>query len=91
VATSNHPAGEVKPYHLSEMTFEEFRALLERSFPAAAIQTFGQGVWEGSYRLERECRIVPVRSGADHAVYLALVELAGPTRAETLPRGKDLD
>jgi len=91
VANSNHPPSEVNPYHLSEMTFEEFRALLERSFPAAAIQTFGQGVWEGSYRLERECRIVPVRSGTDHAVYLALVELAGPTRAETLPRGKDLD
>lgn len=87
VANRNHPLGEVNPYHLSEMTFEEFRGLLERSFPAASIQTFGQGVWEGSYRLERECRIVPVRSDTDHHVYLALIELSGPRHAELLSRG----
>lgn len=87
VANRNRPPGEVNPYHLSEMTFEEFRGLLERSFPAASIQTFGQGVWEGSYRLERECRIVPVRSGTDHHVYLALVELSGPKHAKPLSRG----
>lgn len=87
VANRNHPPGEVNPYHRSEMTFEEFRGLLERSFPAASIQTFGQGVWEGSYRLERECRIVPVRSDTDHHVYLASVEVAGPGQAEPLSRG----
>ncbi len=89
VANRNHPPGEVNPYHLSEMTFEEFRALLDRSFPTASIQTFGQGVWEGSYRLERECRIVPVRGGTDHPVYLASVELAGPGQAKPVPRGAD--
>lgn len=89
VANRNHPPGEINPYHLSEMSFEEFRGLLERSFPAAAIQTFGQSVWEGSYRLERECRIVPVRSGTDHSVYLASVELDGLQRAGPISRGTD--
>jgi len=77
VASRDDSAREVNPYHLSEMAFGEFCGLLERWFDASSVQYFGQGVWEGSYRLERECRIVPVSGPTDHHVYLAVAEAGG--------------
>jgi 2-polyprenyl-3-methyl-5-hydroxy-6-metoxy-1,4-benzoquinol methylase len=78
VANSDFSTSEVNPYHLSEMTFDRFRALLETSFKASSIRYFGQDVWEGSYRLDRECRILPIRGSADQQVYLAVAEVRGP-------------
>ncbi|MEW6441548.1 MAG: class I SAM-dependent methyltransferase [bacterium] len=77
VANSGYSAKEVNPYHRSEMTFGAFRDLLAAEFPQSSAVYFGQDVWQGSYRLERECRIVPVQGPTDHHVFLAALETGG--------------
>lgn len=80
VANRAHPSGEENPFHLSEMTYEAFEALLRTWFASSSIQTFGQDVWGGTWQLERECRIVPIGSATSHPVYLAVTE---PERSQS--------
>jgi SAM-dependent methyltransferase len=79
VSVANRACGEKEenPFHLSEMDYGEFRELLEAWFPSAGIETFGQEVWGGTWDLERECRIEPIRSATRHHVYLGVAELSG--------------
>lgn len=77
VANVGFSSREVNPYHLSEMSFDDFRDLLEAWFEPPSIQYFGQDVWEGSYRLDRECRIAPIQGATDQHVYLAVAETPG--------------
>jgi len=74
VANRAHQDMEENPFHLSEMLFGEFKELLDARFPCSRIQFFGQDVWGGTWRLERECRIEPIRSETSHHVYLAVAE-----------------
>ncbi len=74
VANRAHQDKEENPFHLSEMLFEEFKELLEAWFPTSRIEFFGQDVWGGTWRLERECRIERIRSATLHHVYLGVVE-----------------
>ena len=74
VANRAHPTTEENPFHLSEMTYEAFEAVLRTSFASSRIRTFGQDVWGGTWQLERECRIEPIRSATSHPVYLAVAE-----------------
>lgn len=74
VANRAHQEREENPFHRSEMLYDEFKELLEAWFPAARIETFGQDVWGGTWQLERECTIEPIRSGTSDHVYLGVVE-----------------
>ncbi len=74
VANRAHQDKEENPFHLSEMLFEEFKELLEAWFPSSRIEFFGQDVWGGTWRLERECRIERIQSATAHHVYLGVVE-----------------
>jgi 2-polyprenyl-3-methyl-5-hydroxy-6-metoxy-1,4-benzoquinol methylase len=74
VANRAHAEKKENPFHLSEMLFEEFDALLQTWFPSFRIRTFGQDVWGGTWQLDRECRIEPIRSATSHHVYLAVAE-----------------
>ncbi len=78
VANRAHREREENPFHLSEMTFEEFKELLAAWFPDSRIELFGQDVWGGTWRLERECRIERIRSATSHHVYLGV---AAPERS----------
>jgi len=69
------PAGQENPHHRSEMRFPEFRDLLARSLDSSAVEFFGQESWNGSYRLESECRVRPLDPGEDLPVYLAVATL----------------
>jgi len=75
VANRAHQDKEENPFHLSEMLFEEFKELLEAWFPSSRIEFFGQDVWGGTWRLERECRIERIRSATSHHVYLGVAKL----------------
>jgi SAM-dependent methyltransferase len=77
VANRAYREKEENPFHLSEMDYGEFRELLEAWFPSARIETFGQDVWGGTWDLERECRIEPIRSATPHHVYVGVAELSG--------------
>jgi len=74
VANRAHQDKEENPFHLSEMLFEEFKELLEAWFASSRIEFFGQDVWGGTWRLERECRIERIRSETSHHVYLGVAE-----------------
>ena len=74
VANRAHEGREDNPFHLSEMLFAEFKERLEAGFPSSRIEFFGQDVWGGSWRLEKECKIEPVRSETSDHVYLAVVQ-----------------
>jgi 2-polyprenyl-3-methyl-5-hydroxy-6-metoxy-1,4-benzoquinol methylase len=74
VANRAYRDKEENPFHLSEMLFEEFKGLLETWFPSSRIEFFGQDVWGGTWRLERECRIERIRSETSHHVYLGVAE-----------------
>ena len=52
----------------------EFKELLETWFDSSRIEYFGQEVWGGTWRLERECRIERIQSATAHHVYLGVVE-----------------
>jgi 2-polyprenyl-3-methyl-5-hydroxy-6-metoxy-1,4-benzoquinol methylase len=78
VANRAHQDKEENPFHLSEMLFEEFKELLEARFPSSRIAFFGQDVWGGTWRLERECGIEPIHSETPHHVYLGVVEPERP-------------
>ncbi len=72
VANRHHP-GEENPHHLNEMSFPEFRDLLSGGLDAGRTEFFGQDIWNGSYRLETECSVRPLRAGYDCPVFLAVV------------------
>jgi 2-polyprenyl-3-methyl-5-hydroxy-6-metoxy-1,4-benzoquinol methylase len=74
VANRMYRDREENPFHLSEMTFEEFEQLLRSRFGPSKIDFFGQSVWAGTWQLARECRIEPIRSATSHHVYLGVVE-----------------
>ncbi len=74
VANRAHRDTEENPFHLSEMLFDEFKELLETWFASSKIEFFGQDVWGGTWRLERECRIARIPSATSHHVYLGLAE-----------------
>ncbi len=74
VANRNHGNKEENPFHLSELAFDEFKALLRAWFTSSRIETFGQDVWAGSWQLEKECRIEPIRTSTSHPVYVGVVE-----------------
>jgi 2-polyprenyl-3-methyl-5-hydroxy-6-metoxy-1,4-benzoquinol methylase len=74
VANRAHRDRQENPFHLSEMLFEEFKELLHTWFPSSTIEFFGQDVWGGTWHLERECRIEPIRSETSHHVYLGVAE-----------------
>ncbi len=74
VANRAHQDGEENPFHLSEMLFDEFQALLQTWFASSRIEFFGQDVWGGTWHLERECGIERIRTATSHHVYLAVVE-----------------
>ena len=78
VANRAHRNREENPFHLSEMTFGAFKELFEEWFASFAVEFFGQDVWGGTWRLERECRIERIRSETSHHVYLGV---AGPKRS----------
>lgn len=80
VANSIYESQEKNPYHLSEMTFDEFKGLLGRWFDPSGIRYFGQDIWEGSYRLDRECRIEPIHDATEHHIFLAIAQ--GPMRCD---------
>lgn len=72
VANRVHRDREDNPFHLSEMSFEEFKALIETRFGVSGIEFFGQDVWGGTWRLDRECRIEPIHGPTSDHVYLAV-------------------
>jgi hypothetical protein len=74
VANRAHQDKEENPFHLSELLFEEFKELLKAWFPSSRIEFFGQNVWGGTWRLERECRIEQVQSATSHHVYLGVAK-----------------
>jgi 2-polyprenyl-3-methyl-5-hydroxy-6-metoxy-1,4-benzoquinol methylase len=74
VANRVHHDKEENPLHRSEMLFDEFREWLETRFRSSRIGFFGQDVWAGTWHLDRECRIEPIRSATSHHVYIAVVE-----------------
>ncbi len=76
VANRHHP-GKENPHHLSEMSFPEFRDLLSGSLDSTGTEFFGQEDWNGSYRLEEECPVHPMRAGEDCPVFLAVVKGCG--------------
>jgi 2-polyprenyl-3-methyl-5-hydroxy-6-metoxy-1,4-benzoquinol methylase len=75
VANRAYEEKEENPFHLSEMTFEEFESLLRTRFEGSKIEFFGQDVWAGTWQLDRECRIEPVRSATAHHVYIGVARL----------------
>ena len=77
VANRNHQAKEENPFHLSEMTFDEFEQLLRTRFEPWKIEFFGQEAWGGTWHLHRECRIEPIRSATAHHVYLGVAQPRG--------------
>jgi 2-polyprenyl-3-methyl-5-hydroxy-6-metoxy-1,4-benzoquinol methylase len=74
VANRAHHDKEENPFHLSEMLFSEFKERLEAGFPSSKVEFFGQDAWGGSWRLDKECTIEPIRSETSDHVYLAVVQ-----------------
>jgi spermidine synthase len=85
VANRAHREREENPLHLSEMTFQEFKGLLATWSPSSSLELFGQDVWAGTWRLDRECRIEGIRSATSHHVYLGVAAPEGSrTKGATL-------